>query len=381
MTQKTLLRFIHQNLAVMTIGLVAIGCFAITTDLKGGNRVAAARSSRTPNILLVIADDLGIDAHPCYPVGREKPNMPTIAKLCQQGVVFDNAWVYPVCTPTRASILTGKYGFRTKVGHVYDLLSTQETSIQQVLRRAPMPYKNAVIGKWHVAGANPDPHHPQQLGVEFYSGFMSGGVKDYANWEGVEQGRQFKSMTYTTTAFTDKAIQWVNQQQQPWFLWLAYNAPHTPFHLPPAGLQSNSQLSGSQQEIQRNPRPYYFAAIEAMDREIGRLLASMSEETRQNTVVIFIGDNGSPRRVIQSPFSPDGSKGSVNEGGVKVPLIVAGAGVTRSGVRERALVTGTDLFATIAAIGELDLLNLAICCRKLHNCHESNHLLNGGLII
>jgi arylsulfatase A-like enzyme len=189
MTPKKLLRFIHQIVAGMTIWSIAVGCSPVTADLNLEDRLASDRSSRTPNILLVIADDLGIDAHPCYPVVREKPNMPTIAKLCQQGVVFDNAWAYPVCTPTRASILTGKYGFRTKVGTVDDLLSTQETSIQQVLSRAPTPYKNAVIGKWHVAGANPDPNHPQQLGVEFYSGFMRGAVRDYANWEGVEQGR------------------------------------------------------------------------------------------------------------------------------------------------------------------------------------------------
>lgn len=351
MTQKTMLQMTYQKAVVgLLVGCMFASCSSVVSRSNMGQQPASAQPTRTPNVLLVIADNLGVDAHPCYPAGQEKPNLPTISTLCQQGIVFDNAWVYPVCTPTRAAILTGKYGLRTKVGDVNDLLSTQETSIQKVLSQAPTPYKNAVIGKWHVAGENPDPNHPQALGVDFYSGFMSGGVRDYSNWEGIEQGQPFQSTTYTTTAFTDKAIEWVKQQKQPWFLWLAYNAPHAPFHLPPAELRSNSQLSGDSQEIQSNPRLYYFAAIEAMDRELGRLLASMPSETRQNTIVMFVGDNGSPGRVVQSPFSNDTAKGTVNEGGVRVPLIVAGAGVTRSNARESALVTGTDLFATIAAI-------------------------------
>jgi arylsulfatase A-like enzyme len=347
----SLKKVVQLILRIMLIAICIVYCVPIASDFLHSR--VAAQPSRTPNIVLIIADDLGIDAHPCYPVGKEKPNAPTLTALCQQGVVFENAWVYPVCTPTRAAILTGKYGFRTKVGGVGDLLSTEETSIQRVLSQAPTPYKNAVIGKWHVGGHEPDPNHPRQLGIDFYSGFMDGMVSDYANWQGVEQGKPFQSKTYTTTAFTDKAIAWVKQQQQPWFLWLAYNAPHAPFHSPPVQLRSQTQLPEDPQVIRQNPRPNYFAAIEAMDREIGRFLTTMSPETRQNTVVIFIGDNGSPRPVVQSPFTRASAKGTVKEGGVRVPFVVAGAGVTRSNAREPALVTGTDLFATIAAIANI----------------------------
>jgi arylsulfatase A-like enzyme len=307
-------------------------------------------TNRSPNILLVIADDFGVDASPCYPVGQEKPKMPTLESLCKSGIVFENAWVNPVCTPTRAAILTGKYGFRTNVRGVDDLLSTEETSLQSVLSQAPTPYKSAVIGKWHVAGATPDPDHPQKLGVDFYSGFMSGGVRDYFNWEGIEQGKSFQSTTYTTTHFTNKAIDWVKQQQQPWFLWLAYNAPHAPFHIPPRALHSRTQLSDQRQDIRSNPRPYYFAALEAMDRELGRLLSSLAPETRQNTIVVFIGDNGSPRPVTQTPFTKETVKGTVYEGGVKVPMVIAGARVRRSNERDRSLINGTDLFATFAEL-------------------------------
>jgi arylsulfatase A-like enzyme len=304
-----------------------------------------------PNVLLVIADDFGTDASPLYATGSQKPKMPTLQSLAKNGIVYDNAWVNPVCTPTRASIYTGKYGFRTQVGGVDDVLSTQETSIYQATSRAATPYSNAVVGKWHVAGENADPDSPAQLGVQYYTGFLSGGVEDYSNWNGVEQGRTFNSRTYTTSFFTDKATRWVDRQRQPWLLSLTYNAPHTPFHKPPSQLSKRSrQLSGTEQDIRQNPQPYYFAAAEAMDAELGRFLKNLPSQTRNNTVVIFIGDNGTQRRVVQSPYSEDGAKGTVKEGGVKVPLIISGAGISRKNQREDALVNGTDLFATIADI-------------------------------
>jgi arylsulfatase B len=300
-----------------------------------------------PNILLVIADDFGVDASPCYELGDVKAAMPTLEQLCNEGVVFENVWATPLCTPTRAAILTGQYGFRTGVGSTDASLAAEVTSLQDVLDEAG--YSSAVIGKWHVAGREPDPTHPAQLGVDFYSGFMSGGVRDYFAWEGVEQGESFRSDTYTTSYFTDKAINWLEVQTTPWFLWLAYNAPHTPFHVPPASLV-DSNLTGEQRDIRQNPQAYYVAALEAMDKELGRLLESLPAETRENTVIFFIGDNGSPARVIQAPFRAESAKGTVNEGGVRVPLVVVGAGVSRSAEREDALVNATDLFATIAEL-------------------------------
>jgi arylsulfatase A-like enzyme len=298
--------------------------------------------SAKPNIVLIIADDFGVDASPCYNVGTEKPRMPNLERLCKSGVVFDNATVNPVCTPTRASILTGKYGFRTNVRAVDDLLAISETSLQRAL--GVVGYATAVVGKWHVAGANPDPNHPNKIGVDFYSGFMSGGVRDYFDWNGVEQGKAFQSTIYTTTAFTDKALEWTKAQSKPFFLWLAYNAPHAPFHAPPSSLVQKT-LPNRPADIRANPRAYYFAMLEAMDAEIGRLLNQLP----QNTVVMFVGDNGSPAQVVQAPFSRRAAKGTVAQGGVHVPLVISGPGVTSK--REDALINGTDLFATIAELG------------------------------
>ena len=153
--------------------------------------------------------------------------------------------------------------------------------------------------------------------------------------------------SYVTTELTDQALDWISGQTQPWFVWLAYNAPHSPFHLPPAALHTQN-LSGDPADIAANERAYYLAAIEAMDTEIGRLLQTLPADQRNNTVIIFVGDNGTPNQIRDQAVFPNGAKGSLTEGGVKVPMIVSGAGVTRQGERESSLINNTDFYATIA---------------------------------
>lgn len=300
-----------------------------------------------PNILLIIADDMGLDASPGYDIGSAKPNMPNLQNMISAGITFNNVWSYPTCTPTRASILTGKYGFRTNVLKVDDELATSETSIQRYLdENTSAAYTHAVIGKWHLSR---DINHPTNMGIDYYAGLLSGGVQDYSSWSLVENGNASTSTEYTTTKFTDLAIDWVDTQTKPWFLWLAYNAPHTPFHLPPAELHSQGNLPDDQASIDSNPTPYYMAALEAMDSEIGRLLNSMSQEEKENTHIIFIGDNGTPNQVAQE-YTNRRVKGTVYQGGVNVPMVVSGAAVSRTNETEDALIGTTDLFATVADI-------------------------------
>jgi len=303
--------------------------------------------SERPNILLIIPDDMGIDATVGYELGAIKPNMPNLEQLISNGITFNNLWSSPECTPTRAGILTGKYGFRTNVIEVGDVLSTAETSIQSYLdTNTNEMYSHAVIGKWHVSNSL---SHPTDMGVGYYAGHTGGGVSDYFNWDLVENGSVSSETTYITTKLTDLAIDWVNDQSQPWFLWLAYNAPHVPFHVPPADLHSQGALAADQASINANSLPYYIAAIEAMDTEMGRLLSSMSQEERDNTIIIFAGDNGTPNQVRQE-YANRRVKGSIYQGGVNVPLVVSGATINRVGQTEDALIGTPDLFATIADI-------------------------------
>ena len=308
-----------------------------------------------PNILLVISDDLGLDASSGYQVGTDLPVTPTLDALAVNGLIFDNAWSSPLCSPTRATILTGRYGIRTRVLAPSDQISLMETSLQSFIDTyVPATYSHAVIGKWHLAGPdNGGNDNPNLMGISHYAGLLRGGVQDYFDWEMVENGRESRSHVYTTTAFVDLAIDWIAEQEEPWFTWLAFNAPHTPFHLPPLELHDRDDLSPDEQDISRDPRPYYLAAIEAMDRELGRLLGSFSDDTRANTIIIYMGDNGTPRRVVQGHGRLH-AKGSVYEGGVAVPMIISGRGVTRAGERENALVSSVDLFATIADLAGTD---------------------------
>lgn len=301
-----------------------------------------------PNILLIIADDMGLDATPGYNIGNVKPNMPTLQSLMNSGIKFNNLWSYPVCTPTRGSILTGKYGFRTNVLNVDDPMSTSEVSIQKHLDNNTSGYKHAVIGKWHLSR---NANHPTNMGVNYYTGSLGGGVQSYWNWNLTESGQTSSSTEYTTTKFTDLAINWIDQQTQPWFLWLAYNAPHTPFHLPPNDLHYQGNLPSDQASINANQLPYYLAMIEAMDTEMGRLINAMGDKEKANTIIIFIGDNGTPNRVAQE-YESSRAKGSVYQGGVNVPMIVSGKNVTRINDTENALINTTDLFATVADIAD-----------------------------
>lgn len=302
-----------------------------------------------PNILLVISDDLGLDASSGYQVGTDLPTTPTLDELAANGLIFDNAWATPLCSPTRATILAGRYGIRTGVLSPDDSISLSETSLQSFIdSNVPNTYTHAVIGKWHLSGRdNGGIDNPNLMGIDHFAGFQGGGVRGYFDWTLIENGRESPSDVYTTTRFVDLTIDWIAAQEAPWFAWLAFNAPHTPFHLPPPDLHDRDSLSPDQQEIDRDPLPYYLAAIEAMDREFGRLLDSFSTDTRANTVIIYMGDNGSPRRVYQGSPRQRG-KGSVYQGGVAVPMILSGRGVTRMGEREDALVSSVDLFATIA---------------------------------
>ena len=305
-------------------------------------------TSTPPNILLIIADDLGVDAMSGYPQGGIKPYTPTLNQLAQNGLRMTNVWAYPVCSPTRAAILTGKYGLRTGVLNAESAgqISPSERIIQQILAEDhPTTFATSIIGKWHLSARN-QLSVPEQMGVGHYAGLFTGGVDDYSSWTLTMDGQNSPQDSYITTALTDRALDWIGAQSTPWFCWLAYNAPHTPFHLPPAALHHQGALDDHPDAIANNPMPYYMAMIESLDTEIGRLLAGIPAEERENTLIVFLGDNGSPNAVAQFPFEQGRAKGSLYQGGVHVPMIVAGKGVERRG-QEDALISVVDLFNTL----------------------------------
>lgn len=329
-----------QHLRLLAIALLFMGASC------NSNRPVTAETdtaSSPPNVLLIILDDLGCDAFPAYGIGDAQPRMPRMEALAEEGLRFTNCWAYPTCTPTRSSVITGKHAFMTGMAQVGDELPESEEILQAAITRTSGDtYSQAVIGKWHL-GEEAD--HPNRMGVPHYSGLLSGGVRDYSRWQSTTNGETTRSTEYITSALTNRAIDWVGAQDKPWFLWLAYTAPHTPFHLPPDHLHTYD-LPGTEADIEANPQAYYFAMIEALDTEIGRLLDAMPAEERENTVILLLGDNGSPNQVVQT-YGARKAKGSIHQGGINVPLVIAGKGVTRKGDVEEALVGSVDLYATI----------------------------------
>ena len=341
------------------VGTVTV---TITADDGNGGTISdtfdivvspAAASSGKPNIVFIITDDQGLDSSAQYSVSSDLPVTPNFTALANAGLIFENAWVSPTCSPTRAALMTGKYSHRTNVFAPGDALPETQTILQSYLKdnEATSDYASAVIGKWHLGGGQSGPN---DFGIDHFAGIITGGVSDYNNWNLNVNGTTTANTNYVTSELTDQAISWAGAQTEPWFLWLSYNAPHTPFHLPPSSLHTRS-LSGTAADIANNPRPYYLAAIEAMDTEFGRFWASLSAQEQANTIVIYLGDNGTPAQVVDRTALPTGNKGTLFQAGIAVPMFISGPGITRAGQREDALINHTDIFATISELAGADL--------------------------
>ena len=330
-------------------------------------------SSEHPNILLIIADDMSLDATPNYEdeLYAKKPEMPILESLMDTGLVFDNLWSYALCSPTRASILTGKHGLHTDVLEpIHGELSGSHKSLQTYINEnTNNAYATGVFGKWHLGA---DATHPTQtMGVGTYAGNTGGGVPDYWEYNLIENevSKKLSATTdaerkenYSTTKYTQLAIDWKSKQTKAWFLWLAYNAAHSPFHMPDSELISDVSIGRNESTLHK-----YLGMLEAMDHEMGKFIGSMSDKEKANTVIIFIGDNGTPRKVAQFTDTQKHGKGSVYQGGINVPMVIFGPG-TRTGREVKALVHTVDLFATIAEIAGVDVA-------KINNSHSFKTLL------
>ena len=332
---------------LLFMALSLVGCSSDSDNSSNNSFDPIVTPESYPNILLIIADDMGKDATFGFSEGILKPQTPHINSIKNSGITFQNFWSYPTCSPTRASIITGKYGYRTGVKWAGDVLPNTETSLQQYIKEETgSRYSSAVIGKWHLSG-NSGSFDPSAFGIDSYAGLLGGGLQNYFQWNLTNDQGTNPQSGYSSKIFTDLAMDWVGAQEQPWFLWLAYNAPHTPFHSPPSIMHNQGELANYSDGM--DPMPYYLAAIEAMDFQIGRLLNGLTQEERDNTIILFMGDNGTPNEVGQSPYAGNAVKGSLYQGGINVPLFVSGKGVQRTG-NDYNLLTSTDLFSTIAQL-------------------------------
>lgn len=316
-------------------------------------------TSSPPNVLVIVADDLGVDNVAVYGEDPEAPATPNLDRLAAHGVWFRNAYAYPICSPTRAAILTGRTARRTGMGAIVEWNDTYELPLAEVTLPELLDlggdddWSTTAIGKWHLsAPKTPNGYdHPNLQGFDHYKGAIhnlyfeddpENGKNDYFHYDYVVDGKVSRSDTYATQQQTDDALEAMRTLEEPWFLYVAYNAVHTPFHIPP-----DSNLP------EHVPPPKKFdAMVHNLDTEIGRLLAGLGDRG-QRTLVVFVGDNGTPGQAITPPFQKDHGKTTIYEGGTNVPLIVAGPGVTGRG-ESAALVHVVDLLPTIARLVGVD---------------------------
>ena len=306
---------------------------------------ARGQSTATPpNVLVIVADDLGWND-----IGTRNPKIttPALNRLAKEGIELQRFYAYPVCSPARAGLLTGilprRFGIVDVIGPAQAGIPKGTPTLPASLKAAG--YQTSLIGKWHIGNTN----NAIGNGFEHFYGFMSGDV-DYfqhtdkrgrADWQ--RDGKQIAEEGYTTYLFADDAVKQIKNRDKtkPFFLEVAFNAPHIDLAAP-EDLVAKHKSDG-----------LYAAVVEGLDIGIGPILTALDEQgLRDNTLVIFVSDNGAPRRT-GSNFPLRSYKDTVYEGGIRTPAIVRWPGRVPAGVALNHAVAIIDLFPTI--MGALNL--------------------------
>ncbi|MEM8970321.1 MAG: arylsulfatase [Bacteroidota bacterium] len=323
-----------------------------------------AEEKSRPNVLLILTDDqgwgdLGVHSNPII-------QTPVLDDFARNGVQVKNFYVSPLCAPTRASLLTGRYHLRTGTRWVSDGLENmnpEEVTLAEMFQSAG--YATGCFGKWH-NGAH-FPFHPNQQGFGEFIGFCAGHWNNYFNTTLQHNGESFPTEGYITDVLTDEAIKFIEQSgDEPFFCYVPYNGPHGPFQVPDQYFDKYyNQLDTMQDETERNKLAAVYGMCENMDANIGRLLSSLEKQgARDNTIVIFLTDNGPNGSRYNGGMR--GTKGSTHEGGTRVPFFVQWPANLPSGSTVDGLAAHIDMLPTLAGLcniqlpdREIDGINLA----------------------
>jgi len=312
-------------------------------------------AGRRPNLLVILADDLGYGDLSCY--GAPDLQTPNIDGLVGGGMRFDNFDTNcPVCSPTRAALLTGRYPewvgvpgvIRTDPKNSWGYLSPDARLLPTLLK--PAGYTSALVGKWHLGLASPN--LPNERGFDFFHGFLGDMMDDYYTHRRHSQnymrlnGDVMDPKGHATDLFSQWACDYLRQQKpgQPFFLHLCYNAPHAPIQPPQEWLD---------RLLKRQPgmdpkRARICALIEHLDDGVGRVLAALREAgLEENTLVVFTSDNGGDLAAGARNGSVRAGKGTLYEGGLRVPAAARWPGRIKAGARSTRLAVTMDLMPTL----------------------------------
>jgi arylsulfatase A-like enzyme len=330
----------------------------MSAALMSAKGVAQSTSSRRPNVLFILADDMGYGDLSCY--GRPDYQTPVLDNLARQGIRFTSAYAAaPVCTPTRCAFVTGRYPHRLAVGLKEPLtdptsdigLPPEHPTVASLLKANG--YQTALVGKWHL-GWKPE-FGPNRHGYEEFFGILSG-AEDYFTHraEDFKGSDLWENLTpvqrpgYLTDLLTEKAVEFITRpRSRPFYLSLHYTAPHSPWE-GPEDAAIDHQQHGRGPMAEGGSLKVYASLVRSMDAGIGRVLQALARaKLERETLVIFTSDNGGERYSFNWPFSS--GKMSLWEGGTRVPAIVRWPGVIRPGqTTEQAAIT-MDWTATILA--------------------------------
>lgn len=304
------------------------------------------------NVVVIVADDVGIDKIAAYRAHPSPPATPNLDALAAEGLLFRNAWSAPTCTPTRVGLVTGQHGRQwgsNRWVHPDEdwQLPVRAFTVPDLLAEAPgARWSHSFVGKWHLTdfGHGDPAMHPLDHGWDWYAGALGNldkyiGQHDrpgtYRDWQKNDNGVLEWTQTYATTDTVDDAVARLDAMEPPWVLWVSLNAAHVPFTTPPDELATVPADPSDPDRLD--------AIVTAMDAELGRLLAAVPGDA----TILFLGDNGTTVEGVRPPWDPGQSKGTLTEGGVHVPLIAAGPLVSQPGTETAALVHVLDVFATL----------------------------------
>jgi len=321
-------------------------------------RIVAA--DKRPNVIVIITDDQGhgdLGIH-----GNSVIRTPNLDRLARQSVRCKNFYVSPVCAPTRASLLTGRYNYRTGVTDTFlgrAMMHPDETTLAEIFRANG--YRTGIFGKWHL-GDN-FPMRPMDQGFEESLVHKGGGIAQPSDPPGGDsyfdatlyrKGKAEKSKGYCTDVFTDAAIDFLKKnRRRPFLMWLAYNAPHTPLQLPEKYRAMYGDLSRRQfptngfahtNDFEATARVY--GMVTCIDDNVGRLMRQLEDlKLGENTIVVFLTDNGPQQPRYNSGMRE--RKGSVHDGGIRVPFFVRWPGRLAPGREVTHIAAHIDLLPTL----------------------------------
>ncbi|WP_073095291.1 arylsulfatase [Cyclobacterium lianum] len=307
------------------------------------------RTSDPPNVVIFLADDQGwgdVSYH-----GNTNLNTPNIDQLAHNGLSFEHFYVSPVCSPTRAELLTGRYHLRggvrgTSAGE--ERLDLDEATFAERFQEAG--YATAAFGKWH--NGMQHPYHPNSRGFDYFYGFCSGHWGDYFSPPLEENGRLIQGDGYMVDDFTNKAIKFIeDNSKSPFLVYLPYNTPHSPMQVPDQWWENfeSGELEMVLPANQNEDLQFTKAALamcENIDWNVGRVMGKLKElGLEENTIVIYLSDNGP--NSFRWNGGLKGRKGSTDEGGVRSPFFIQWPGRLPQGKSISQIAGAIDLFPTL----------------------------------